>query len=81
VLRRYVRRAGWWVAANGVAWVLPMVIVFVTAGLVPPGGLTVELVAAGVVLLALAGGLTGAVHGLALVWLLRSRTAIGAPTR
>lgn len=70
VLRRHVRKAGWWVLANAAAWAVGMPVVFVGAGSVPPGGF--GLIAVGIATGACAGTVVGAVHGLALVWLLQS---------
>ncbi len=73
VLRRYVRRAGWWVFANAVAWAPAMAIIFAGAGSVPPGGGGPVLVLVLLSTLAAAGAVVGAIHGLFLVWLLRQR--------
>lgn len=73
VLRRFVRRAALWIPANALAWAFGMLVIF--AGVDPAvssgsGPMTVVILA---VTLACAGAVVGAVHGLALVWLLRSR--------
>jgi hypothetical protein len=74
VLRRHVARAGWWVIANAVAWVAGMAIIFFVVSLVPAGDLTPATVVIVLGGLALAGAVVGAIHGIALVWLLvRSR--------
>jgi len=72
VLRRHVQKAGWWVLANAAAWALGMPVVFVGASSVPPGGFGLGVVVVGIVTGASAGAVVGAVHGLALVWLLQS---------
>lgn len=36
VLRRYVKRAVWWILANAVAWAFGMQIIFVAASNTPP---------------------------------------------
>ena len=73
VLRCYVRKAGWWVLANAIAWALGMVVVFLGIHIVVQGGFQVSmLVILGLFLLG-AGGVVGAVHGFALIWLLQSR--------
>jgi len=71
-LRRYVEHAGWWVLANAVAWALGMTVVFIGMHIVlqhvfHPGMLPLLLL-----FLLGAGGVVGAVHGFALVWLVRS---------
>lgn len=74
VLRRFVRRAGWWVLANAVAWAAGMPVIFLAAGAVPlepsPVFITVAVVAA----CASAGAVVGAVHGIWLVRLLRTHS-------
>ena len=73
VLRRPLRETGWWVPANALAWGFGMPVVFVGASLVPPGGFSLNLVAIGIITSAAAGVVVGAIHGLVLVWLLRSK--------
>lgn len=74
VLRRFVPRAAVWLPANAVAWAFGMTLVFAGMGFVPSGGgLGVGVVALIVASVVLAGALVGAIHGLALVWLLRER--------
>lgn len=73
-LRRYVPRASWWVAANAIAWATGMLLVFVGTGFIPDSGtVTGGVIAAIIVCVALAGGAVGAIHGLALIGLLRER--------
>jgi hypothetical protein len=79
VLRHHVRRAGWWVFANAVAWAPAMAVVFIGAGAVPPGGAGPGLVLVLLSTLAAAGAVVGAVHGLFLVWLLRRPYAAPNP--
>jgi hypothetical protein len=67
-LRQHARRAIWWIPANAAAWALGMPVVFVGAGSAPPGGL-LGLVATALLTAMVAGGVVGAVHGLALIWL------------
>lgn len=69
VLRRHVRRAGWWLVANALAWACGMPLVFVAAGVRPAAGTltTAVMVAAS---LAAAGAVVGAIHGAFLVRLL-----------
>jgi hypothetical protein len=71
VLRRFVSHAALWMPANGFAWAFGMVVIF--TGIDPAissgfGFLTVAILA---LTLACAGAVVGAIHGLALVWLLR----------
>ncbi len=65
VLRRSLRRAGWWVPANVLAWSLGFLAAFLAAG-----------AATGTAATALSGAITGAVAGaltgVALMWLLRA---------
>jgi len=76
VLRRYVNKAGWWAPANAVAWAVGMPVIFIGAGSVPPGGIGWPVILCVALTLAVAGAVVGAIHGLALVWLLRpSRVA------
>lgn len=73
VLRRHVRRAAWWIPANALAWVPGMVMAFYAAAFIfstSIGGSTVVLA---VGTLAAIGAVVGAIHGLALVWLVRLR--------
>lgn len=73
VLRGHVRRAGLWMPANALAWAFGMVVVFVGADLIFAGGFVPVDLLLLVPTLAVAGAGAGAIHGLALVWLLRSR--------
>ena len=70
VLRRHVGRAGWWIVANALAWMVGMVVVFAASGklAVDSSYLLILLSIAGSLLVA--GALVGAIHGLFLVWLL-----------
>lgn len=72
VLRRFVHRAGWWLAANALAWACGMPLVFAAAGAVPEGAAPGLVMAAILLTLAAAGAVVGAVHGVALVVLLRT---------
>lgn len=73
VLRRRVAGAGWWVVANAVAWAAGMALIFFVVALVPAGDLTPATVVIILGGLALAGAVVGAIHGIALVWLLVRR--------
>ena len=72
VLRRFVSHAALWMPANAFAWAFGMVVIF--AGIDPAisGGFGFLSVAILTLTLACAGAVVGAIHGLALVWLLRS---------
>jgi hypothetical protein len=83
VLRRHVARAVWWIPANAVAWGTGMVILFAGSGLLSEGA-SVPVVAAVLAASCLAAGAAvGAIHGVALVWLLSgdSRPANDAGSR
>lgn len=69
ILRRYVSGAGWWVAANAIAWAFGMPFVFVAASIDPTAGAGSALTLIGGSLAA-AGAVVGAIHGAFLVRLL-----------
>ena len=73
VLRRYVQKAGWWVLANSLAWAVGMVVVFIGIHVALNSGSQVSIPVLLTLFLLLAGGAVGAVHGFALIWLMRSR--------
>jgi hypothetical protein len=79
VLRRYVARAGWWVAANAGAWILGLAAGFAGPSLVPDWTATGVVIAMGATTGIVMGGLVGAVSGGVLVRLLRHR--VGAAAR
>lgn len=72
LLRRYVRGAGWWAAANAAAWLVGMPLIFagMDIAFAIPRALIVLVV---LVTTAAAGAVVGAIHGAALVRLLRAR--------
>src|SRR5215204_923571 len=72
VLRRFVSHAALWMPANGVAWAFGMVVIFTGIDPAISGGFGFISVAIVALTLACAGAVVGAIHGLALVWLLRS---------
>jgi hypothetical protein len=74
VLRRHLPKAGWWVLANAVAWMVGMMIVFVGTSFIPPEGISISVALMLLLFLFAAGAAVGAVHGLVLIWLLRSRS-------
>lgn len=72
-LARHVHGSGWWVLANALAWVPGMMIVFYGAGSVPAGGLSLTAIAIIAASTLVAGAVVGAVHGAALIQLVRHR--------
>ena len=70
ILRRHVKRAGWWIPANALAWMAGMVVIFAASDRLPAGSsyALILLTIAGT--LVIAGALVGAIHGLFLLWLL-----------
>lgn len=72
-LRRHVPKAGWWVPANALAWMLGMVVVFLGTSFIPAEGITVPVALLLLMFVVAAGAVVGAVHGLVLIWLLRKR--------
>jgi len=74
VLRRHLPKAGWWVLANALAWMVGMVIVFVGTSFILPEGVTLSVALMLLLFLFAAGAAVGAIHGLVLIWLLRSRS-------
>jgi hypothetical protein len=76
-LRRHVRGAWLWMPANALAWAFGMVVIFAGVDPAMSGGFGVRSVAILVLTLALAGAVVGAIHGLALVRLLRSASSEG----
>ncbi len=74
VLRHHLPKAGWWVLANALAWLVGMVIVFVGTNFIPPEGISLNVAFVLLLFLFIAGAVVGAIHGLVLVWLLHERT-------
>jgi hypothetical protein len=70
-LRRHVRGAALWMPANALAWAFGMAVIFVGIGPALGGGFGLGSVAILLFTLACAGAVVGAIHGLALVLLLR----------
>jgi hypothetical protein len=75
-LRRYVTGAGLWVWANTAAWAIGMPMVFIVAGASPIGASALSIAFTVMVTIAAAGASVGAIHGVALLWLLRQRQPI-----
>jgi hypothetical protein len=72
VLKDHVREAWVWVAANALAWAVGMMIIFVGTSFIPNDmHITAGVIAALVGFVALGGAAVGAVHGVALLWLIR----------
>jgi hypothetical protein len=79
VLRHHVARAWLWLPANALAWALGMVVIFRSAGTLPPSAGPVGLLTWVLLTITFAGGLVGAVHGLGLVLLLRRSVPTSLP--
>lgn len=76
-LRKHAPKAGWWILANAGAWAIGMVLVFVGTSFIPDSGaVTLGIITAVVTSVALAGIAVGAIHGLALIWLIRERDRV-----
>jgi hypothetical protein len=73
VLRRYASGASLWVWANAAAWAVGMPVVFIGAGTSPVGASALSIALKLFVTIAAAGASVGAIHGVALLWLLRRR--------
>lgn len=69
-LRRHVPKAGWWVPANALAWMLGMVVIFIGTSFIPASGFTWQIAMLLILFVVAAGALVGAVHGWFLLWLL-----------
>jgi hypothetical protein len=72
-LRRHLPKAGWWVPANALAWMLGMVVVFIGTSFIPAQGITWPVALVLLLFVVAAGAVVGAVHGLVLIWLLHQR--------
>ena len=73
VLRHHLPKAGWWVLANALAWMVGMVIVFIGTNFIPPEGISLNVAFVLLFFLFVAGAAVGTIHGLVLVWLLHVR--------
>jgi hypothetical protein len=71
VLRRHARRAWVWLPANAAAWALGMLIIFAAVDLAYQAGTIPGAAGIMAAALALTGAIVGAVHGVALLWLVR----------
>jgi hypothetical protein len=79
VLRRHASGASLWVWANAAAWAVGMPVVFIGAGTSPVGASALGVALTVVVTIAAAGASVGAIHGVALLWLLRRRQEEASP--
>ncbi len=59
--------------ANALAWMLGMVVIFMGTSFIPAEGMTWPVALLLLLFVVTAGVLVGAVHGLALIWLLHHR--------
>ena len=71
VLRRHAGRAWAWLPANAVAWALGMPVIFAAVDLAYRSGTVAGAAGIMAAALALTGAIVGAVHGVALLWLVR----------
>lgn len=72
VLRAHVRRAGWWIVANALAWAAGMPLIFIAAGLPSPHTSMLSIAALLLVAVGAAGAVVGAIEGVFLRRLLRT---------
>jgi hypothetical protein len=79
VLRRYVAGASLWVWANAAACAVGMPVVFIGAGAAPVGASALSVALTVIVTIAAAGASVGAIHGVALLWLLRQPREEASP--
>ncbi len=63
ILRRYARRAGWWLPANAAAWAVGMPIIFFAAGLPTAETPIALIIAVLIATIGLTGAVVGAIHG------------------
>jgi len=80
VLRHHLPKAGWWVLANALAWMVGMVIVFVGTSFIPPERISLNVAFVLLLFLFAAGAAVGAIHGSVLIWLLHLRSLARAQT-
>jgi len=66
-LRPHVRRAGWWLPANALAWLCGMPLVFLGMGAIPAGASVLQALPLVAAATAAAGAVVGAIHGAVLV--------------
>ena len=80
-LRRFVRRAALWMPANALAWAFGMTVIFAGVDRATGGGFGPGAALILALTLTCAGAVVGAIHGLALVWLLRPARRPGEGVR
>jgi len=71
VLSRYIRRAEWWIPANGLAWLLGVSVPFICLNLVPNGAPPYAWALTGIASGIMMGLVVGTVTGGALVWIVQ----------
>ncbi len=69
VVRHHVTHAGWWIAANAVAWPIGVTVPVVGMTLIPDGAAAASMAAVGVLSGLLMGLIVGALTGVAFVFL------------
>lgn len=72
-LRRYVKNAGWWILANALAWTIGMPQLFAAPGIIGEGFAAWQIAFIIFTAIVSAGASVGAIHGLFLIWLLKTR--------
>ena len=71
VLRAQIQKAGWWILANMLAWLVGMPVIFWGIDAAQKGQSVVQIVLLMGGVLLLAGAIVGAIHGAFLVWMAR----------
>jgi len=72
-VRVYIRQAGWWMAANAIAWALGLFVAFMGAGIQKSDGFSLETALIEAATGAAMGSVIGGITGIVLVWLLKPR--------
>jgi len=73
VLKSHVHQAAMWIVANALAWALGLVVAFTMVGRMQPDRFNLETALAGIATGLTTGTVVGAITGITLVWLLKSR--------
>ncbi|PSB26258.1 hypothetical protein C7B82_20275 [Stenomitos frigidus ULC18] len=73
VLREHIRRAGWWVFANAIAWACGLLVAFAGTTFMTFDRFDLATALAGAATGLAAGAVVGGITGIALLWLLRPR--------
>jgi NhaP-type Na+/H+ or K+/H+ antiporter len=76
VLRRALPKAGWWIPANSLAWMLGLPVIFAATGAIQPDTPPFQIALMLALAILLAGALVGAVHGAFLVWMVKQTNEI-----